>query len=321
MVPFWSQNAPRISLDHPFVLHLIEAIAAYHLAYASADSKRRETKSPNSRRSRSEYLSLASRHFTAGLSGFTAQLSHSGPDNCGPLYLGAVLTTYCTFASGPTSPDDLLVCTLAPSTSEEQDPSDDQAAAEPCTWMPFVYGVRLLHDLFSPNVLFAGLMEPLQPYKGVSPEEPLGEPVCVRDGYQRLDWEDACLQLSEWVGGGDNDPCRLAMDSLLPIYAATYGYSEVAGRIHYEGASANQFVFGWLYRLNNAFLQCVRRREPRALLVLAYYAVLLNKDTVQQGWYIEGWRSHIIDRVGRMLGEKDGHQFMQWPEQVEQGDV
>lgn len=313
MVTFWKQNAPQIGLDHPFVLHLIEALAALHLAYGIVHDRSAEPRSSHFRRSCHEYLSLARRHFTAGLSGFTAQLSHPGPDNCGALYLGAVLTTYCTFASGPTSADDLLVCTAAPAIFEEQDTSVDPAATAPCAWMPFVYGVRVLHDSFSPDVLFAGLMGP---FKGGSPERPLSEPVCVRNGFQRLAWEHACLQLSDWLGDEEDDACRLAMNSLLRIYAATYGYSKAGGGIGYDGSSLNQFVFGWLYRMDSAFLQCIRRREPRALLVLAYYAVLLNRDTVHEGWYIEGWRTHIINRVGKMLGEDDCRRFMQWPEQV-----
>lgn len=106
------------------------------------------------------------------------------------------------------------------------------------------------------------------------------------------------------------------MNGLICIYAATYGYSRADGGICYNGPSINQFVFGWLYRMDQTFVECVRRREPRALLILAYYAVLLNQDTVRHGWYIEGWNSHIIDRVGKMLGEENGRRFMQWPEQV-----
>lgn len=316
ILEFWKQNVPQIGLSHPFVLHLILALAAFHMAHDDIDVATSVSTSSSFRRSCTEYLSLAHRHFTAGLSGFTAQLSHPGPHNCGSLYLGAMLTTYCAFAAGPTSDDDLLVCTAAPSTSREvQDSCADQAAATtaPGTWIPFVYGVRLLHESFSPNVLFAGLMEPLM---SGSSEDTLSGPVCVRDGFQRLDWEDACLQLSNWVGDKEDEACRLAMDTLLGIYAAMYGYSKADGEVRYTGPSVNQFVFGWLYRMDSAFLQCVRRRDPRALLVLAYYAVLLNKDTVREGWYIKGWRRHIIDRVERLLGEENDHQFIQWPKQV-----
>lgn len=318
MIDFWKHNAPQIGVSQPFVLHLILALGAFHLTHKTCDSSMMKPTSSPSRRSRNEYLSLARRHFTAGLSGFTAQLSHPTHDNCGALYLGAMVTTYCTFADGPTSLDDLLICTTSPTSHEDEEGQSScvhhaAITTAHCTWMPFVRGVHLLRSSFTPDVLFGGLMNP---FNSGSSEETLSEPVCVRDGFRRLDWEHSCLQLSDWVGGGSNDACRLAMNGLICIYAATYGYSRADGGICYNGPSINQFVFGWLYRMDQTFVECVRRREPRALLILAYYAVLLNQDTVRHGWYIEGWNSHIIDRVGKMLGEENGRRFMQWPEQV-----
>jgi hypothetical protein len=325
---FWTHNAPQIGLNHAFVLHLIFASAAFHLAYLAKEESEQEranvnanaqSPSPHSRR-RAGYLFLAQQHLTAGASGFSRQLSRPGPDNCGALYLGAVLTSYCTFAAGPTSRDDLLVCT-----ADAGDNTQDATAASSssASWMPFVYGVRLMHQSFSPDVLYAGLMAPFRtgPVAG-----PLEEPVCVRDGFVRLDWEDALDELREFIArvvpGGETETagstpavvCLAALDAIIEIYAATYGRrSSPDGDATYNGPSANQFVFGWLYRVESEFVACVRRREPYALLVLAHYAVLLNLDTVQRGWFIEGWREHIIARVDEFLADGECSERMRWP--------
>jgi hypothetical protein len=325
---FWTRNAPQIGLDHAFVLHLIFASAAFHLAYLAKGESEQERANINANaqsppphsRGRAGYLLLAQQHLTAGASGFSRQLSQPGPDNCGALYLGAVLTSYCTFAAGPTSRDDLLVCSA--DTGDTQDETAASSSPSPASWMPFVYGVRLMHQSFSPDVLFAGLMAPFRtgPVTGS-----LEEPVCVRDGFERLDWEDALDGLREFIArvvpGGETETgdttavvCLAALDAIIEIYAATYGRrSSPDGDATYNGPSANQFVFGWLYRVESEFVACVRRREPYALLVLAHYAILLNVDTVQRGWFIEGWREHIIARVDEFLADGECSERMRWP--------
>ncbi|KAK3292523.1 uncharacterized protein B0H64DRAFT_426590 [Chaetomium fimeti] len=301
---FWARNAPQVGLSHPFVLHLILASAAFHLAYLTAKGKKEtEGSGANGRhQSPNSYLSLAQQHLTAGVSGFSTQLSQPGPDNCGALYLGAVLTSYCTFAAGPTSQRDLLVCTASSVMVQ------DASAAPPGSWMPFVSGVRLMHQSFSPDVLFAGLLEAFRP--GL-PSKPLEQPVCVRDGFSRLDWEGALDGLRGFIAHGDppatKSLCLTALDGLIAIYTAIYGRHEgPGGGATHHGPSENQFVFGWLYRVQPEFVACIRECEPHALLVLAHYAVLLNTDTVPRGWYIEGWREHMVARVGELITDEGG---------------
>jgi hypothetical protein len=209
------------------------------------------------------------------------------------------MTCYCTFAAGPASPDDLLVCTA--------DKDGDEG-----TSMPFVYGVRLMHQTFTPDVLFTGLMEP---FRTGSSGEVLESPVYVRDGFARLEWEEALDGLRAFVG--PEAVYLKALDSLIGIYAATYGRRGEDGRISYDGPSENQFIFGWLYRIEREFVACVKNREASALLVLAHYAVLLNEEVIRTGWYVEGWREHIIARVGEMLVGEECREYMRWPmEQV-----
>ncbi|EAQ84909.1 hypothetical protein CHGG_08923 [Chaetomium globosum CBS 148.51] len=318
---FWARNTPQMGLSHPFVLHLILASAAFHLAYvATKKNKGTESGDDNGRhQTPSAYLSLARQHLTAGVSGFSAQLSRPGPDNCGALYLGAVLTSYCTFAAGSTSRDDLLVCTA----SDMATPSTTTASASPGSWMPFVSGVRLMHESFRSEVLFAGLMAPFR--TGSLSGQQLEQPVYARDGFPRLDWEGALDGLRGFIAAANPDGesprtataslCLAALDALIAIYSAIYGRRLGPGNdITHAGPSEDQFVFGWLYRAQPEFVACVRKRELHALLVLAHYAVLLNTDTIPGGWYIEGWREHIVARVGELV-KNDGEcsKWIGWP--------
>jgi hypothetical protein len=333
---FWTHNVPQIGLRRPFVLHLIFASAAFHLSYLAKDSGEGTTSNTQAplprRRSRGDYLALAQQHFTIGLSGFSAQLSQPGPENCGALYLGATLTSYCTFAAGPTSPHDLLVCTVDQGVQHNTQAS----MSYPPSSMPFVHGVRLMHQSFAPDVLFAGLMKPLKPGPAAGLLE---QPMYARDGFPRLDWEDALDGLREFIAGAcpgevgqqestsaprlplEADTCSetpttamKALDSLIGIYEATYGrHTGPDGGITYQGPFENQFIFGWLYRVESDFVACVRRCEPQALLVLAHFAVLLNREAIQTGWYIESWRDHIVARVDNLLQDEECRHWIRWP--------
>ncbi|KAB5542499.1 hypothetical protein GE09DRAFT_1289838 [Coniochaeta sp. 2T2.1] len=318
---FWTQSAPHIGLSHAFVLHLILALSALHIAHDSEGNGPDGGGLHPPQREASHYRSLAQLHLNAGLSGFTAEISHAGPDNCGALYLGAMLTTYCTFASGPTSGDDLLVC--AADGGDAEDAGMPTASAS--SWMPFVYGVRLMRQSFIEEQLFTG---PMAVFRPGAQEECPERPICARGGFDRLNWEDALGRLRAFIAVGSSgedgndsemdcdtsrrDICLEALDDLIDIYIATYGRRKPDGG-ETEVPPEKQFVFGWLYHIKREFVARVRRREPEALLVLAYYAVLLNRDGVPDGWYIKGWRKHIVSRIADLVVDEEIQALMLWP--------
>ncbi|KFZ23955.1 hypothetical protein V502_01562 [Pseudogymnoascus sp. VKM F-4520 (FW-2644)] len=163
---FWSHNVPHLGLSHPFILHLSFAAAGYHLLHL-------HPKGPPTRRKHSE------QHASSGLSQLTSALPTLNATNAGALYVAAVLVCYCTFAAGPTGPDDVLVCNVG---NEDAVP-----------WLPLTHGVRLIRSLVEPGVLFAGLMAPLGP----SDEQDDGDhrPACAREGFPRIEWEEALSEL------------------------------------------------------------------------------------------------------------------------------
>lgn len=190
IVKFWTQNVPRIGLEHHYVLHLTYAVAAYHLAYletAKAKEKEREkskstpnTPGSNSYTSihaegygaesssdakRQYYVSLAERHVSAGLSEFTRLLPTLNDSNCGALYMAATLVCYYAFAAGPTGPGDFLICrdsdTRPPFGSQGENDIND--SIERLQWVSLIHGVRLIRWAVAPEILFSGLLAPLGP--------------------------------------------------------------------------------------------------------------------------------------------------------------
>ncbi|KAI5917393.1 hypothetical protein F4810DRAFT_717721 [Camillea tinctor] len=285
ILKFWSVNVPQIGLRHHFVLHFSLAIAGHHLSRLRVNEGKAQY-----------YTMLADRHAAAGLSGFTTAVTSPTAENVGALYVSATLVCYCSFATGPTGPDDLLVCKL----------DDNSSGPYPL----LIHGVRLIRELIDSQTLFSGLMEPLGPKSDDEPEpEPNPTPAYLTEGFPRLDWERPVSEVRHLIATSE-DPdatvCLKAFDALTTIYEANYGDSN--GKC--SGSPNDVHVFGWLYRMQIPFQASLQRNNPLSLLILAYFAVLFK--VVHKCWFMDGWMEHIIPRINERLGDEYS-QWMQWP--------
>ncbi|CAM1503840.1 Fc.00g014310.m01.CDS01 [Cosmosporella sp. VM-42] len=284
---FWERNVPQIGISYHFVLHLIYALAGYHLAFLDVGSG-----------DRPQQFSLAEHHSAIGLAELNKVLPSLDETNCGALYVSAVLVCYCTFAAGPTSMNDLLVC--------------DVSDGAPQRWLPLIHGVRLIRQTIEPATLFTGLMAPLGNSMRIQPQDP--RPSYLRDGFSRVQWIEPLDELRKWIASHESPETIVysrSLDSLCEIYEATYG--DLNGI--YSGPPSNQFIFGWLYRMQDPFVACLRRKEPLALLILAYYAPLLR--TLKKCWFLEGWTEHLLHAIGELLSPDLGG-WLQWPLEISQ---
>jgi hypothetical protein len=280
---FWYYNVPQIGLSHHYVLHLMFSATAYHLRYMQdANSDRRL-----------EYKKQAEYYFQRGLSAFTEALAIANETDCGALYVSATLVCYCTFAAGPKGPNDLLICRV-----------DDHITHN---WRPVIKGLRLIHEIFDSSVLFEGLMEPLGP--SGSPPAPDTRARCAKEGFSRVEWEVPIRNLGDLVKSSPpeyRDICLVEFDTLASIYEASYGDT----KSEYHGPEHNRMIFGWLYRMADAFVNRVRLKDPIALLLLAYFAPLLG--TTKDGWYIAGWPTHLLNSIQTLLDETY-KRWIEWP--------
>jgi hypothetical protein len=71
-------------------------------------------------------------------------------------------------------------------------------------------------------------------------------------------------------------------------------------------------IFGWLYTLPDLVLADAQQRRPTALVVFAYFAVLLKR--LDAAWFIRGWPEHIINGIHSNLDEYH-RGYVQWPAQ------
>jgi hypothetical protein len=69
-------------------------------------------------------------------------------------------------------------------------------------------------------------------------------------------------------------------------------------------------VFIWFYQITDEYLVFLRRQRPAALVIFAYYCVILKQ--LEWTWWIEGWSAHIMGGIYDLL---DDHYrvWLRWP--------
>ncbi len=69
-------------------------------------------------------------------------------------------------------------------------------------------------------------------------------------------------------------------------------------------------VFAWPVGVQEHYISALRRHEPMATVILAYYSVLLH--TVDEQWWAAGRGSHLIEAISRTL-PPEWLPLIQWP--------
>jgi hypothetical protein len=127
-----------------------------------------------------------------------------------------------------------------------------------------------------------------------------------------MDWVEPFARLREWLTTNASINMTIydhALSSLSSIYEANYGSEKGVCKT----PSANQLILGWLYRLQETFIAALKRQEPPALLIFAYYAPLIA--ILEECWFLEGWSEHLVDSIKAMLSDELST-FIEWPTNV-----
>jgi len=77
-----------------------------------------------------------------------------------------------------------------------------------------------------------------------------------------------------------------------------------------KGRSAIAIMFIWPAHVHADFMDLLDMREPKALVILAYYAAMLRVrgDT----WWVKGWGRLILDYVRQ--AQHDYDEWLEWPQ-------
>lgn len=247
VILFWKRNAPQLGFSQPYLLHMALSLAAQHRRRLSTDRGCGEDW---------RYLNLASRHMSLGIASMNKALAVMDSGSCGALLVSSMLVCSCTFAAGPTGPDDLLLCGLGTGTS-------------PRRIQPLISGVRLIEQSFDAKTLYSGLLKPLDPVAVSALDDLRPSFVCL--GFPRIEWSGPLETLRKLVAH-DISPNALLYDRALTlvekVYEAVYGNDEGI----MECPTYYKMILIFIYFAEDQFVTCLTSGKTLALVILTYYA-------------------------------------------------
>ena len=266
----WSMKIPQLALEHPFLMHGLLAVTAIHLADINPQR---------------HYLLVtrALRHKSFALPLFRQLISEITEQNCHAIF------TFSSFVIP------YALASLDSSESENLIPSNSGRTPN---WMSLIRGAHgLLYNNWRwlLNGPFAPLLE-----RTKFPIDFANNP---DDGY--LTALLPVFSPPDPISSDDQtalDICRGAFDELRRVYALPYSPCKTVDK----KAAATI----WPGTISPAYIQLLRERRPEAIIILAYYCVLVHQ--VPNCWYFRGFSEKLLSATCQCLSP-GWRTWIDWP--------
>ncbi|KAH1496547.1 hypothetical protein LV164_003935 [Aspergillus fumigatus] len=275
----------QLGFTFHYVLRLLLAFSAFHLA--------RHSTNDSLLGSRTELYALAEQHYEIAVREVTEAIPHLDTTTSPGLYASSIFIFLCSLAKGP-QPGEYLAY------------RDDGGPG--C--LSLFMGLRSILEICTAtlSVDFSSIHTKDSADMAPQPEEPpFRSQALTSQAYgDHLDKVRHLISRTFPVGGpGYRDYCQV-LDRLGHCYDVVFGDS------HLPESQLWPQIFGWLYTQPDLFLSDAARRRPAALVVFAFFTILLKR--LDAAWFIRGWPEHIINSIYSNLDEHH-RQYVQWPMQ------
>ncbi|KZF26555.1 hypothetical protein L228DRAFT_257970 [Xylona heveae TC161] len=313
LVTLWRVTIPQLAFSQPFLMRGLLAISALHLARL--------------RPSRSEtYLSQAALHQDSALRAARRAMSRVTQDNCNALLAFSILVVMFAFAR-PREPDSLILIG-----------SMEHGTAE---WLLLLRGVHsillsawehlengVLSALFRVTAYFpnrhdehgngglpstsasASVSAPAPGLAQAAHWTPELDPLA-----ELLDLVKAEQEGEEEEEEGPEE--KEEKERQFQVYAHTIEeLGKVFSLMHDSHTSMSDIMrtFIWPNRIPQGYISLLSARKQQALAIFAYYCVPLKN--LELYWWMEGWSTHLLSTIYRLLDERH-RLWIRWPmEQV-----
>ncbi|KAK1701698.1 hypothetical protein BDP67DRAFT_355526, partial [Colletotrichum lupini] len=269
---------PPLGFKYECVMRMVLSITARHLTRLRPDQA-------------GYYHRLAEDYAAAAFPEVTAMLAQVNDDNSQALYYATVLISLSSFATDPSPGNILLVA------AEEDEVS----------WWALMRGVKIVISTTglknirkqSTAALLCGSSTWNEPQTSALSVTSLA-----------LQWEKPLAEIEELVGevyAAEDSIHRPAFTHLKECYRKLFTASDEQ---KFDNGQMPSIIYGWLYELTEDFVLSIQRRDPVPLVLLGYYAVLLQQ--LEHHWFMEGWSLQVMNGVYALV--EDGHRhFLTWP--------
>ncbi|RPB08076.1 hypothetical protein P167DRAFT_494741 [Morchella conica CCBAS932] len=281
LMDMWTHDVPRIAFADKSgcTIHAMLAVSSLHLALLE----------PHNRTSR---LITATAHYDQAVRTMGAMVPHICKDSCEALFISSSLIVVFATASP-----------LIPGNSMENDPWNIPE------WIPLIRGVHsILHEVWDwVESGCLGQMLKVQFYErtGISSDE-----TEALNALYRL-----CTDTTE----SDADEIK---DTEV---SSTY-----FGAIHKLRKSfvsctdpdmqfnTTSLIFQWPICVSDKYVLLLKERRPRALIIFAYYCVLLKRMEI--AWWVGGRAEYELGRIERSIRDLEKwKKWLEWPVKMVRG--
>lgn len=268
----WQVYIPDMALRHDFLMHGILACSAFHLAHLQPQYRR-------------HYQALAACHQAHALPKFRLAIGSPSEENCNAILAFSQLLIINCLSSE--EQDGLL---LVGGMHDSGLPDWLQVVRGSCTIFQALWGYMETKEL-SP------LMRENTPQENIPlpliPENPV-HAAALRKLLDLPFMMERFIPLNQ--GSTDSDIYRGAFMGLCRAFSAAVDAQEKGVFTMWTA------VHIWPAKISLEFLELLRSRKPAALLLLAYYCVLLGP--LEERWFAVGIRKRLLERIWGQLDEQ-----------------
>ncbi|KAI6780571.1 uncharacterized protein J7T54_000211 [Emericellopsis cladophorae] len=283
----WRITVPQLGLKHPFLMRSIFAIASLNLAVLRPQR-------------RSFYVDVSREEHSAALAMAVPLISNATEDNASALFAFSMLAVIYILAA-PREPGDHWLLVSKGGLTD---------------WLALIQGTRSVSTIYQEH-LSKGPVSPLftVSHAHVKNAEEKGQALPAWKGsseYRQM------MLLRQLIRGRVEDAQRLSQyETLLDLLEQSFA-ANMASPISYcqETLSddreqvATSHIFSFLYRSLEIMQGPLQAREPEALVIFAYYCVLLHN--LESYWWIQTLPRDIMEEIWGALNYEYRY-WIQWP--------
>lgn len=275
----WTICLSNLGYQYPHLYHLMLALAALHKARLHSHQ-------------RAELLVQAERHHAIGVQGSTALLGSINDDNYEVVRTSASLIGLINLAMGP-RPGEYIVF------SEQAGPN----------FLDLLRGLRSIrsHKQYRYNATQQRSPSDTSS-QGTVPDESAGS-TFANDPNAHL--RSLYTRVRDIPGAEQRKSYTHALDDLEQFFILMDGHLESSSGSGLPDAAHRLSPLGWIYRVQDDFLERVQNKESLALVIVAYFAVVLKE--LETGWPADGWAEHIMAKICEEVVDPDDRELIRWP--------
>ena len=267
----WRTKGPQLGFSSSFLMRAILSLSSLHLAHLMPPERK------------GFYISQAELHHDVALQIVTPILPRLMQEDSEALLMYSCLACFISCAK-PRKPGDLLL----------------MEGGRISEWLIFFRGTKTILETASEDSMRVGPLAPMFVVGAWKFRMREDESV---EGQRYV--HDLKLLMEE---GGVEDMKELqvyfeALDEMSKSFAMVFGNST-------RNVNDPSDILIWLLRVSDEFLSLLRQRRPPALVIFAYFCVVMRR--LEWAWWMEGWSVHLVSAIYDSLDEVHRN-WMQWP--------